>query len=338
MIPFKVPDDLLAELAGGTLRRIGATLRNPKGRIVAHLQETGLLQEAAQAAISSGGSRIGLLLSAARLGSSVWANVQLEQVKSMLSRLSMLNAATLAASVVGVGVSAAGFALVLQRLRQLERSIAGVHEDVKAGRLAAERVDIQFTTGSRARLESLLYLAEEAWVRSDAAEVWRELASHLDPAQRYWRGLVSGLTAPSIFIDSHFSLEEAAVAYEAALALAAARVQALLLIEQHAAAVCQAREFSCWHEAVVTRITSIDIAEARWRGLAQSEGLSEQDARARLHRRSEPFLAGLLEVHRHIAHRPLLLQALVARGLNGREYVEAVQRSGGVPLLALPVP
>ena len=45
MIPFQIPDHLLARLATGEVVRIGAMLRDAgAGRILAHVQETGLLQ------------------------------------------------------------------------------------------------------------------------------------------------------------------------------------------------------------------------------------------------------------------------------------------------------
>ena len=332
MIPFEIPDRFLAAVARGAVCRIGTTLRDrATGRIVAHLQETGLLQRL----ISTGGNPVGLLLSAGQLASSVAANVQLEQVKAMLSGLQLLTGASLAASVVGVGVSAAGFALVLRRLGNLERGLAGVRREVLAARLAVERVDAQLETAQRALVESLLERADEAWVRSDAATVWRQLDGPLDQAQRYWRGLVGGRAGASILLDQRFRLEEAVAAYEAALTLAAARVQALLLLEEHAAALHHAREFHRWHEEALDGLTPIDIATARSAAMAEAEGMSEADARSRLLRTSQQFMDGVREVQLHVAGRPALIQTLIDRGLGGREYVEAVRDAADVPLVLL---
>src|SRR5262245_44186969 len=108
-------------IADGAARRIGATIRDTgSGKILAHVQETGLMQSLA------GANPAGLVLTGARLASSIVANVQLEQVRRMLGGLRMLTGATLAVSAVGVGVSAAGFALVLRRLGHLERLVAEV--------------------------------------------------------------------------------------------------------------------------------------------------------------------------------------------------------------------
>jgi hypothetical protein len=328
---FKIPERLLVAVATGGVRRTGPLLRDAiTGRIVAHLQETSSWPNL----LGTGGPG-GLLLSAGQLASSVTANIQLEQVKSMLGTLQLLTGASLAASVVGVGVSAAGFALVLSRLRNLEHSLAGVRQDVLAGRLAAERVDVQLGTAHRAEMDSLLYRAEEAWVHSDAAKVWKQLEGPLDQAQRYWRGLVGGRYGPPLFLDARFSLEEAAAAYEAALVLAAARVQTLLLIEELAAALYYSREFHRWHEAAVGHLVSLDLAAARARRLAEAEGCSEEDARARLLRAGRHFLEGVQEARLFAADRPALVQTLIDRGIRGREYVEAVRQREDLPLLFL---
>jgi hypothetical protein len=331
-IPFQIPDDRLVGVAGGVVRRIGTTLRDvASGRIVAHLQETSWLPRT----VGVGGPA-GLILAGGNLISSVAANVQLRRVRDMLVGLQMLNAATLAAAAVGVGVSAAGFALVLKRLERVEGAVAGVHRDVVAARLAAERVDVQLAAAQRALKESLLYRAEEAWARSDAADVWREVEGPLDQAQRYWRGLVGGAGAPPLFLDGRFRLEEAVAAYEAVLVLAAARVQVLLLIGQDRAALLLAEDLLGWHERVTAGLTPVDVAAARSRRLAAEEGLSEEDARARLLRSTGPAVDAMREVQLHLGDLPHLLRLLDRLGIRGRDFVIALRERDDVPLLALP--
>jgi len=331
-IPFEIPDRFLAAVGTGIVRRIGTTLRDRgTGRILAHLQETSFLPDAFGA-----GNPVGLILWAGRLASSIAANVQLEQVKSMLSTLQLLNMASLAASVVGIGVSAAGFSLVLQRVRNVEQRIVGLHQDVSAGRRAAERVDVRFATANQAEIDNLLSRAEEAWVRSDAVEVWKRLEGRLDEAQQYWRCLVAGRVGKSIFLDPNFTLEEAMAGYEAILILAAARIQILLLIEQLAGAQHYAREFCRWHEEVMFNLAAIDIATARSQQLAEKRGISEEDARSELLHQTNGFVKGIHEVHLHSEHRPALLQAIADKGLRGRDYVETLRGWKDSPLVVLP--
>jgi hypothetical protein len=241
-------------------------------------------------------------------------------------------------SLAGVGVSAAGFALVLRRLGQLEQAVAGARAEALAARLAAERADVRLAAAQRALTDSLLYRAEEAFSRSDAAAVWRELDGPLDQAQRYWRVLVGGGVGAPLLLDPRFTLQEAAAAHEAVLALAAARVQALLLLEEKAAALHHARELQRWHEQTVAGLSPPDVAAVRARALAEAEGVSLEDARARLLRLAEGFKESVLEAQLQAATRPGLLEALAERGWGGREHVEAVRERRDVPVLTLPLP
>jgi hypothetical protein len=340
---FKIPEDLLVSVGKGALYRIGTTLRDrATGQIVRHLQETSLLPDLVHRSLAAGGGwPVSVILQAGQLVSTVTANVQLQKVKAMLSSLQLLTRASLAASVVGIGVSAAGFALVLHRLDLLEKhfdeQFADLRRETVAARVAVQRVGDLIATRDWARTKSLLQRSEEAWDRSDAAYVWRQLEGPLLEEQLYWRALVDGQVATPIFRNPGFTLEQAVAAYELALTLASARIQTLLLLEEHAAARRHALEFHDWHERAVSGLRPIAIAEARSRQLAEETGRSEPDARTNLLGRSERFIDGAREIQLHVADRPAVIQKLMDRGIRGREYVEALRDCRDVPLLALPV-
>jgi hypothetical protein len=149
---------------------------------------------------------------------------------------------------------------------------------------------------------------------------------------------VGGGAGDSIFLDPRFAIEEAVVAYETALTLAAARVQTLLLLEEHAAALHHAREFHGWHEEVVGGLVAIDIAAARSAAVAEAEGVAEAHARSRLLRLSKGFMDGVHEIQLHVAGRPAVIQELRDRGIPGRAYVESLRDRHDVPVVMLPVP
>ena len=87
MIPFSIPTEFVASLAEGNLIRVGTILKETgTGRIVAHLQETGIAQ---QLLSGIGGSPF-LPLIALNLASSGYANVQLGQLKTMVQGLQSL--------------------------------------------------------------------------------------------------------------------------------------------------------------------------------------------------------------------------------------------------------
>jgi hypothetical protein len=341
-IPFRPPEECIPGLLNGTFTRWGPLIRDvASGRWVRLLQETGLTQDLVQTTLTPGvggaGGYAGLILSGGHLFSSIAANVQLEQVKAMLSTLQLLTGATMATAVVGVGVSAVGFALVLRRLEQVERSLAGINQEAVAARLLAEKLDVRLRTRDWARTQSLLHRGEEAWGRSDAESVWRQIEGPLYEEQLYWRGLIEGKVGPSLFCDPRFSLPEAILAYESALTLASSRVQTLLLLEELPAACRHAQEFQEWHERVVSGLKSIDLARARSRQEADRRGLAEDDAYARLLREGRDFMEGVHEIQSHLDQRPTVLQQLRERGVSGREYVAALRERTDVPFVMVPL-
>jgi hypothetical protein len=283
MIPFEIPDRFLVAVANGAMRRIGTTLRDDAtGRIAGFLQETGRFQRT----VGTGGPG-GVILSAGQLASSIYANVQLSQMKSMLAALQMLNVASLAASAVGIGVNVAGFALVLGRLDQIDKGIDAAAQEVRLTRKVAERIDVLVATRDRAKMEALLQEGEDAWLRSDPVQVWKELEGPLFAEQVYWQALLMGKASPPLFRDPRFTLEEAVAAYETVLVLASAHIHTLLLIEEEKLARHRAAEFRRWNDQLIFDLRAIDLATARSDDLAKKEGMRELDARARLLRLSK---------------------------------------------------
>jgi hypothetical protein len=93
---------------------------------------------------------------------------------------------------------------------------------------------------------------------------------------------------------------------------------------------CKTRD-SRWHEQVLFPLRPIDLAVARSAQVARREVLSEQDTRARL------LMDFVRETQLQAARHVELIQAIRERGLEGRDYVEAVRNCVAVPLLGLPL-
>ncbi len=134
-IPFIVPKEF-ARAGSRTLTRegivrYGALLKDVNtGRIVAHVQETGALSKLVDMGLSLGG---GPLDSA----TGIYGIVQNEQIKarldvmqSMMGTLQGLQVATLASSVVGIGVTVASTMMILQRLRDLKTGLSRIEDKV----------------------------------------------------------------------------------------------------------------------------------------------------------------------------------------------------------------
>lgn len=124
---FMIPDKYQALLAAGKLIRRGALIIDPDaGRIVGHLQETARLAQT----VSGVANPVSAALKVAEVGMGAINAVQLEQVKkrldtmqNILGEIKGLQVATLATSVVGVGVTAASAAIVCHRINLLRDDV-----------------------------------------------------------------------------------------------------------------------------------------------------------------------------------------------------------------------
>jgi H+/gluconate symporter-like permease len=124
-IPFDLPLQFLPGLATGDIVRYGAILKDAgTGRILGHLQESGIAQSLLSQALSSATSPLSLASSVVNTGSSIYTAIQVRQLKAMMETLQALQVATLGVSLVGVGVSVAGFLYMRKRFNSLDGRIS----------------------------------------------------------------------------------------------------------------------------------------------------------------------------------------------------------------------
>jgi hypothetical protein len=310
------------------LRRTAGTLRDAAGRIVGFLQETGLFQK-----VIASRAPGGVILDAGNIAT----NAPMDQVFSSLSALRLLNGATLAATVVGIGVNVAGFALVLDRLNRVELIAKETRREAVAARLAAERVDVQTVVRNKANTLACLELAEEAWARSDPVPVWDGLQLPLLQQLTYEQCLLGKGGTTSIFLDGRFLFEESIAAYESVLLLDAARFQTLLLMGEERAAAVHAQRVLAWHRGSVFQLAPDEIARATSQRLAERDNRGEPDVRSELRRKAEAFIEKVFEIDRHLVERIELVKYLLDKGIRGRAYIEELRQRTDTPLVILPV-
>ena len=188
-------------------------------------------------------------------------------------------------------------------------------------------------TRDSANLESLLYRGEEAWHRSNPQAKWQELEGPLDNEQRYWRGLIGGESSPSILLDARFTLEQAVAAYDAAMVLASARTQTLLLLNELPAARRYASDVQTWHDKALLDLNWTEIAQAREQELAGKE--ATEAARPKLRESCVRFMNGVIAIHELLSSRVDLIDTLQQRHINGLEYVETVRSRQDSDLMVL---
>lgn len=131
---FMIPAKYQALLAAGKLVRRGALIIDPNaGRIVGHLQETARFAQT----VSGMANPVSAALKVAEFGMGTINTFQLEQVKKrlatmqeMLGVIEGLQVATLATSVVGIGVSAASAAIVCHRINLLREDVTKLGKEL----------------------------------------------------------------------------------------------------------------------------------------------------------------------------------------------------------------
>ena len=107
LIPFRVALEHLPGLQTGEITRFGAILKDTAtGRIVGHVQETGVLQHLLEPALTLNP----IAGPASLIGVAQNAQIQstINAVQASLGTLQVLQIANLASSIAGLGVSAAG--------------------------------------------------------------------------------------------------------------------------------------------------------------------------------------------------------------------------------------
>lgn len=308
-IPFDIPAQFISSEAAGAVKRYGAILRDEAtGRIVGHVQETGVLQKALHTGLSfdpTGASGlIGIAQNAA-------ITSKLNAMQAMMGTMQVLQVATLASSVIGIGVTAASTAIILNRLEKVDKALVGIEASVadlpakwREMNLRAKIVTV------RTSLERL----QEAEVRPDAESVVKSVEERLS----------------YVFDEIHNGLAEVVIQARvdaglvrsllASLALCgAAQIKSLLWLDMKEAA-----ELRSCHQ--VTKLENLAflmprdlMADRLGHDQATALGVSQDFSEIRL----------------RIASQPSLARKLIAREINGREYVERIEQEETEPYLLL---
>lgn len=144
---YDPPPHLMGRLADGTASLIGAIIKdNSTGRILGHVQQTGMLQQSLSEmlGLSSGAfPPLGAAVSVLQAAVSVLQNEQIKhgirQLQDGMALMQTLQYGTLALSGLNLGVSVAGFALMEMRLRGMEKHLDRIEDAI--GQVTKDRRD-----------------------------------------------------------------------------------------------------------------------------------------------------------------------------------------------------
>lgn len=308
-IPFDIPLQFRTAHLAGDIIRSGALLRDPStGRIVAHLQETGALQKLLQTGLSFDPTGATGLIGIAQ---NVAISRKLNAMQAMMGTLQTLQIATLASSVVGIGVTAASTAMILRRLDQVDRSLGGLEASV------AELPSKWREMNLRSKLvtvRSALERLQEAEVRPDAKDVITAVEEKMNYV---FDELHSGIAEVVIEARVDAGLLRALLA---GLALCGgAQIKSLLWLDMKEAAELRARH-QCVKFQNLAFLMPRDLTVDRFDGDQKTAfGISQDFSEVRL----------------RIASLPSLARTLISQKINGREYIQRVEQEETEPYLLI---
>lgn len=333
MIPIlmQVPPEQLIKWATGAVFVDGSMVKDAiTKQVVTHLQPAGALTKVL-ASITGGP------LGAIDAVSSVAANAQLVQIKSLLETLQTVATVGAAASVLNLGVSIGGFALVLSKLRAMDAKLDGIARQLDA---IAKTLNTDF----RAKGYSALNGAESAFELSSPAErkrYWQEAERDLDYlVQHSFQKLMGmGLDDPGALAANSrtrfvmagtISSQDARDALQWLLACAGARVEILLCLEEPRAAATLAGNVHQWMSGI--QVSAKELAQQRLAGRlvppAQMQAVTADavSLSALLSRSAATY-----------GERALLCNSLHDRQVDTQKYVMDVRRHPDPVMLMLPM-
>ncbi len=316
LIPFSVAAENIPGLASGQLVRYGAILKDANtGRIVAHLQETGLLGKM----MEKGAGALGNVANPLGGVGSIVTAVQNEQIKSKLNHLESLmgglktlQLATLVTSVAGIGVTMASTAIILKRIGALDDSLKRVEDKLDA--LPAKWREMRVREGL-VDLQTHVERLDESIYRPDAEQVFGAVEEKLGYSFNRFADAIRLVAAAPAVEGEHLRMLLAALSI-----CADAQFRALVYLDMKEAAQKRAES----QNEVLRKLTwemPPDILEMRL-------GSNREAARG---------IAGFAsDLRLRLAARPHMLGTMIAGNIHGRDYIETSGQELDELLLVMP--
>ena len=198
-IPMQIPEQFLSRILNGELVRHGAILQDvASGQIVGHLKEAGQLGLAlSQFPMSP----FGLITETVNLAVNVHQSAQLRKIQQAMEVLQISSTIGAVASVASMGISVAGFAVVMKRLKRVETKLDSVAGEIQSIREVLEQCNLKWEAMTMSKLthaSERLITAEEATARK--CDLLTEANSEFSRLRHYFYILLSELR-PSFNAD-----------------------------------------------------------------------------------------------------------------------------------------
>jgi len=323
-IPFRIPSEYLSQYGSGELIRTGALLKDASsGRIVAHLQESGVAQ---QLISQLPGGALTSPLSAAVDG---YNTLQLAKLQQMIQTMQLLQYANIGISLAGIGVSVVGFAMVNKKLRHIEESIARM----------VDRVDRHF---------QLQYEEKLRWVFAHIAGLFEkaDIARKLEHPKAEYLSVSSALTDQSALIGAELKYRLALETFDeelfnllsrTLLMVNAARVEVLLAADEMDAAHETARKIGNTYQALFDPLSPRDLtAKRNYTNYFHESGMLVYRPEG-LNKMKE-LVGCFRDITDSALTKPLLIESLDRQGIRGSDFISSLRNEQEHPILLLPEP
>ncbi|PLW68445.1 hypothetical protein [Pseudohalioglobus lutimaris] len=322
-IPFEVPAQYAAALSNGDIVRAGALLKDTgSGRIVAHLQETGLAQQLLSSATNSPFSPLQALYTP----SSVLSNVQLVQIKSMVEGLQVLQFANIGATLAGIGVSAIGFALMNQKLKTIESQLSTFELRVEDLFKEIKERDLR---SHYARIYGLFQQADQAHTLTHCAAEWQRIAGALAEESSFFHYEITFLLQQEEFDYDLFSALTRSYAM-----CNAGRIECLILARELPAARRVSRDAAHDYNTLFDNVTPIELARRSAELLERRDRPYDHLLRNELPK-MRTLVSGVRDAQDAAHSKPYLLDTLIENKIDGYEYMLAIREERERPILLL---
>ena len=321
-IPFSIPGKFASGMADGSLVRFGAIIKDANnGGIVAHLQETGVAQQLLSSATGGPFAPISAV-------SSIGANVQLSALTNMMATMQMLQYATIGASLVGLGVSVAGFKAMSTRFDQVQSQISAFSD--KVVQHFEEQKEREFRS-HQSRVKSLLEQAELAYAYNNSSSEWMRIAHDLADEAGFYQGEIEHLISLTVFDDQQFK------AYSQLYTLCNnARIKCLMLADELLAARDTSKSMEKQYNLLFDPLTPISLAKQSIRLPQNTDQPYDHLLRQKLVE-TKLLVASIRDIQDTVATRPLLLDTLIDRQISGKDFFKRLENERNEPILCLEV-
>ncbi len=310
-IPFEVPANLMAEYLAGNVVRFGTILKNANtGAIVGHMQESGIGQALLSTLTSGIPSPLSLATNAINVGSGLYTAVQVGQLKAMMATLQSLQVATMGISLVGVGVSVAGFLYMKKRFNLLDGRINQLMDAVNIGFENQEKAVLR---NHMSRTKSLVQRAQQAHALSDPRPEYADVAAMLTEQAAYFEGEIAFMITAKGKINPDMFWQLA----QMLMLCNNIRIDCRMRTNELRHAQDVAETIASEYQSLFDPVTPVSFDTATNDGLAMVRLLRDATDAA--------------------SSKPYLIDYLRTRRIDGGEYISSLEREKESPLLILKV-